>query len=152
LTPPRFEFRLEKLHSLREREEEHAREELASTLALQVRGEAMLRAAAETVRAARSAKLEATSTPHTGHDLRAMQAWLERTEQERRRAAIELARRENDIEERRAALVQAQQSRKVLDNLRARRLAEHGRLVARSETAQLDELGLAAHRRGGPAA
>ncbi len=51
-----FQFRLERVRALRERVEEQAREELASSLSVRMKGEAMLRAAADEVeRAARQA-------------------------------------------------------------------------------------------------
>src|SRR5690349_13610960 len=50
---PSFTFRLERVRDLRERAEEHAREELARELALRMRGEALLREASHAVDSAR---------------------------------------------------------------------------------------------------
>ena len=49
---PSFTFRLERVRSLRERAEEHARDDLARELQLRLRGEALLREATSAVFAA----------------------------------------------------------------------------------------------------
>ena len=77
---PSFTFRLERVRSLRERAEEHAREELARELQLRLRGEALLREATHAVSAARDTGRGAFGRfGASGADLLAAQAFMERT-------------------------------------------------------------------------
>src|SRR5215210_9155767 len=96
-----FQFRLERVRALREREEEQAREELAASLAVRLKGEAMLRAAAESVSDAHDARRRSSTTAISGAELRALQAYMERTERTRESAALELDRREAEVDARR---------------------------------------------------
>src|SRR4051812_7129387 len=133
-TPPRlasnravtrpFQFRLERVRELREHAEDQAREELASSLAIRMKGEAMLRAAADEMGAAQDARRSATANL-SGAELLALQAYLERTERRRESAALELDRREAEVDARRAALTVRSQERQVLERLKERRHADH---------------------------
>ena len=142
-----FQFRLERVRALRERAEDQAREELASSLAIRMRGEAMLRAAAETVEGARDARRQSSVEDLSGADLRAMNAYLERTQRERESAELELDRRAAEVDARRATLVARSQERQVLERLKERRQAEHQREADRVEGALLDEIAIVGHRR-----
>ena len=83
---PSFTFRLERVRSLRERAEDQAREELARELTHRVRGEALLREAADVVSAARDTGRDTVlRAGASGADLLAAQAWMERAERRRRR-------------------------------------------------------------------
>ena len=95
---PSFTFRLERVRSLRERAEEAAREELARELQLRIRGEAMLRAATDQVSTARDAGLGVMRSGASGADLIAVQAYMERTERDRREAALDLDRQDAEVE------------------------------------------------------
>jgi flagellar FliJ protein len=150
---PSFTFRLERVRSLRERAEEHAREELARELQLRLRGEALLHEATHAVSAARvtgRGAFERFGT--TGADLIAAQAFMERAERDRREAALDLDRQDAEVEARRRALTEAAREREAIDRLKQRRKAEHEREVARREQIALDEVALAVHRRGQVAA
>ncbi|MEA2450527.1 MAG: flagellar protein FliJ [Thermoleophilaceae bacterium] len=147
-----FQFRLERVRALRESAEEQAQEELANSLAIRLKGEAMLRAAAENVSGARDeARRRNSSTDLSGSDLIAVQAYMERAERARESAALELDRREAEVDARRAALTQRSQERQVLERLKERRAEDHRVETERREGAQLDEMALSMHRRAGAA-
>jgi flagellar FliJ protein len=149
---PSFRFGLERVKSLREQAEDSAREELARELALRVRGEALLRAAAETAAAARATSRGAVGRPASGADLLAAQQWIEVADRRRREAALDLHRQDAEVDARRAALVEASREREAISRLEARRRAEHEREVERLAQVELDEVALAVHRRGTVAA
>ena len=142
-----FQFRLERVRALRERVEEQARDELASSMAVRMKGEAMLRAAAEDVGVAHDARRRVSAADVSGAELRALQAYLERTERRRESAALELDRREAEVDARRQALAVRSQERQVLERLKDRRRQDHAREMDRREGALLDEMALTAHRR-----
>jgi len=150
---PSFTFRLERVRSLRERAEEHAREELARELQLRMRGEALLREATHTVSQARdTGRVAVERVGATGADLLAAQAFLERAERDRREAALDLDRQDAEVEARRRALTAAARERETIDRLKERRRAEHQREATRREQIALDEVALGMHRRGKVAA
>jgi flagellar FliJ protein len=142
-----FQFRLERVRALREREEEQAQEELANSLAIRLKGEAMLRAAAENVDDAREARRRSSSADLSGADLLALQAYMERTQLQQESAALELDRREAEVDARRAALQQRSQDRQVLERLKERRAEDHRVESERRESVVLDEMALNMHRR-----
>jgi flagellar protein FliJ len=151
---PSFKFRLERVRSLRERAEEAAREELARELNHRLRGEALLHEATLIAASARETSL-GTSTRQggaSGADLLAAQAWIERSERNRREAALELDRRDAEVSARRQSLANAARDREVIERLKRRRAADHQREVARLEQINLDEVALGVHRRGAAAA
>jgi len=143
-----FTFKLERVRALRERKEELAKEELAASLALRLRGEAMLRAAAENVEQARSLQRSVAGHAMTAAELQAAQAYLERTERERETASLDLDRRDAEVDARRMALQNAAREREVLERLKERRRDEHVREAGRREGAVLDEMAITMHRRG----
>ena len=147
-----FTFKLERVRALRERKEELAKEELAASLALRLRGEAMLKAAAENVEQARGLQRTATGAAMTAQELQAAQAYLERTERERESASLQLDRQDAEVEARRMALQSAAREREVLERLKERRRNEHIREADRREGAVLDEMAITMHRREGYAA
>jgi flagellar protein FliJ len=147
VSSPHFTFRLERVRALRERAEDLAKEEYASSLAHRLHGEAMLRAAAEHRDRARAEARPGEHAVVTGTDLLASHAWLERLERARQAAELELDRRDAEVDARRAALADAARERHALERLRERARADHAAEAARREGAELDELALAAHRR-----
>jgi len=149
---PSFTFRLERVRSLRERAEEQAREELAKGLSHRLRGEALLHDAVQTVGTAREASLGVARRGATAHDLIAAQAYVERTERDRQAAALDLDRRDAEVEARRTALAAAAQEREVLERLRRSAHEAHRAEQGRLEQSELDEIALAVHRRGQVAA
>jgi flagellar FliJ protein len=144
---PSFTFKLERVHALREQHEERAKEELAASLALRLKGEAMLTAASDNVDAARTNQRDTAAGPVSGQDLQAAQAYLERVEQERESAAIAMYRTDAEVEARRNLLQTAAREREVLERLKERKRAEHKREADRIEGAALDEMALGVHRR-----
>jgi flagellar FliJ protein len=143
-----FTFKLERVRALRERKEDLAKEELAASLALRLRGEAMLQAAVESVEQARGAQRAAAGAPMTAAELQAAQAYLERTEREREFASLNLDRQDAEVDMRRNALQSAARDREVLERLKERRRTEHRREADRREGALLDEMAITMHRRG----
>jgi flagellar FliJ protein len=144
---PHFTFRLERVRSLRERAEDHAKEQYAASLAHRMEGEAMLRAAAEHRDDARVAVRPAADAALSGMEFRASQAWLERLERARQAAELELDRRDAEVDARHVALVHAARERHALERLRDKRKAEHALEANRREGYELDELAAAGHRR-----
>jgi flagellar FliJ protein len=146
-----FQFRLERVRELRERAEDEAREELASSLAVRMKGEAILRAAADNVDGAQAARRQRSQADLSGAELLALQAYLERTERQQESAALELDRRDAEVDARRAALTTRSQERQVLERLKDRRRDDHKREMERRESVLLDEIAIVAHRRAGAA-
>jgi flagellar FliJ protein len=141
-----FQFRLERVRALRERAEQRASEELAASLAHHRRGEQELLAAAQRVADAREGRRATCNA--SGADLLAMQAYIERTQRAQYAAALDLGRREAEVDARRNALVHAAREHRALTRLEQRRRAEHTLQNARLEGAVMDELALSVHRRG----
>jgi flagellar FliJ protein len=142
-----FRFGLERVRELREHAEDRAREEFAASLSRRQRDAAALAAADELVRRARDNRRGGVAMPVSGQDLIAYQRWLERVENDRRRAELEVARRDAEIESRRQALGAAQQRREVIERLKERHRAEHQAADALRAAAALDEMALSIHRR-----
>lgn len=88
-----------------------------------------------------------SDVPLPGADLAATNAYLERLAGRRAVAVRDLNASRDEVGRRRRDLEAAARERQALDRLRDRRLAEHDREAARSESSQLDELALAGHRR-----
>jgi flagellar protein FliJ len=145
---PSFVFRLERVRSLRERAEERAAEDLAHELRLRLRGEAMLREAAEAASAATQTGRDAVMSRSSGRDLIAAQAYIERAERTKREAALDLDRQEAEVAARRDALQAAARDRQVMDKLKQRQRADHDATWARKAQGALDEVALSVHRRG----
>jgi flagellar FliJ protein len=143
---PSFNFRLERVRSLRERAEESAREELARELNHRVRGEALLREATQAVAAAHAAGRAAPTT--TARDLIAGQAWMERLERRRVDAVEELDRRDASVARSRAALAERAREREAIERIKRKRRADHDAEVLRQAQIALDEVALTVHRRG----
>lgn len=146
-TPP-FRFRLERVRELREHAEDRAREELASSLGAQLRGQAMLQAATDAVRGAHSATRDGA---HVGAmsavDLHAQQLYVERLERQRADAELALERASAEVDARRGALVEASRDREALERLKERKRKEHVAHVQRLEGAFLDEIALTSYVR-----
>ena len=140
-----FQFRLERVRVLRERAEQCASEQLAASLAHQRHGEEQLQAAAERVAQARHVRRGAAEA--SGAGLLSMQAYIERTQRAEQAAAVDLGRREADVDARRAALVHAAREHRALTRLEERRRQEHALEGARVEGAHMDEVALTVHRR-----
>jgi flagellar FliJ protein len=141
-------FRLERVRALRERAEERAREDLAASLALRLRGEAILAAAEERLHDAQHAqRAQAVGQALPASDLVAVQRWRERAELARRDAAAEMGRREQAVDDRRAALLDASRDREALERLKLRHQADQDLAARRAEGARLDEIALGVHRR-----
>jgi flagellar FliJ protein len=147
VSSPHFTFRLERVRALRERAEDHAKEEYASSLAHRLEGAAMLRSAAKHRDQARAAARPPAENALSGMDFLASQAWLDRLERARQAAELELDRRDAEVDARHTALLHAAREHHALERLHQRRRAEHALETSRREGAELDELALAAHRR-----
>jgi len=143
VTPP-FRFRLERVRELREHAEDRAREELAASLGAQLRGQAMLQAAAEEVGRAQRLALEGARSGLrvSAVDLQAHQLWMERLERQRADAELAVERANAEVEARRRRLIEASRAREALERLKERRRQEHRVRVERIEGAVLDEIAL----------
>ena len=148
MTGPSFTFRLERVRALREHAEDHAKEELASSLAMRVHGEGVLRAATEDLESARAQRRgSAAGVGASGGELVAAHAYLEKAARRREAAALDLDRRDAEVDARRTALETAARERQVLEKLKERRRSEHATQTARLERAAVDELAIGMHRR-----
>ena len=146
--PPPFRFRLERIRSVRERVEDQAREDLAASLAIRLKGEGMLRAAEADLEAAKASRLAAGSQQvASGTDLVAAQAYVEHAERRREARMLDLDRCDADVEVRRQALLQAARDRQALERLKERKRAEHDVEAQRVAGIALDEMSLNMHRR-----
>jgi flagellar FliJ protein len=143
---PSFAFSLERVREVRAHEEDIAREAFAASLSLRARGVALLADAQARAAAAREQEIT-ESAPRSGADLIASQAWLERVQRSQEQAALELDRREADLEAHRAALTSAGQRRQVLERLKERKREAHRLESARREANVLDEVALVGHVR-----
>jgi flagellar FliJ protein len=150
---PSFTFPLERVRSLRERAEERAREELSAELRTRDELAAALEAAEDAVVGARSASRDAVTAGRVSvAKLRHLQTFIERREQLRAEASLNLDRQEAEVAVSRERLAGATRDRQAIDKLRDRRKAEHEAEWALKIQNQLDELALAVHRRGGAVA
>ena len=152
-----FKFRLERVRWLRQQTEQRAQQELATSLGRRLDSElalgeidASIEGARESERAAAGATAEGRL--RGGEEMVAMELYLERLAGSRAAAARRLAERNGEVDDRRRGLLAAARERQALDRLRGRRLSEHRQEAARVEGAALDEMALAAHRRGRAAA
>jgi flagellar FliJ protein len=145
---PPFRFRLERVRELREHAEDRAREELASSLGAQLRGQAMLQAASDEVHGAHVASREGVQTgAMSAADLYAQQLYVERLERQRSDAELALERASAEVDARRGALVEASRKREALERLKERKRQEHVAHVQRLEGAFLDEIALTSYVR-----
>ena len=144
--PPQFRFRLERIRSVRERVEDQAREDLAASLAVRLKGEGMLRAAEAELRAAQENR-SATEQAATGIDLVSAQAYVEHAERRREARMLDLDRADAEVDARREALVQAAKDRQALERLKERKRQEHELESQRIAGIALDEMSLNMHRR-----
>jgi flagellar FliJ protein len=147
---PSFTFRLERVRTLRERAEEQAREALTQEIRHRDEGQSLLDDARANVRAAKAMNRDAMASGGmtSAVNLRAIQNYVERTEQLQSSAALELARREAEVAVKRGHLASAARDRQAIDKLKERQLADHTAEWARRSQNTLDELALAVHRRG----
>ena len=144
-TPP-FVFSLERVREVRAHEEDKAREAFAASLSLRARGVALLADAQARAAAAREQAIAKTA-PRSGATLLSEQAWLERVQRSQEQAALELERRNDELEQQRAALTAAGQRRQVLDRLKDRKRQDHAVEAARRDAVALDEVALNGHIR-----
>ncbi len=148
-----FNFRLERVRSVRERAEEQAQEDLAASLALRLRGEGMLKAAEAQLEAARETR-RSTGTHEvvSGIDLVAAQAYVEHAERRREARMLDLDRCDAEVETRREALIEAAREREALERLKEKHRQEHAAESQRVAGVALDEMALNTHRRRAEAA
>jgi flagellar export protein FliJ len=139
---PSFRFRLERVRAVRERKEKLAQRELADALTRRSSSVSELRSAEDRVEHARAEQRSVASQPSvlSGGDLLARQAFLERTEAQRRVRERELKQRELEVAARDAELATAATEHEMLNRLRERRRGEHDRAAARHELGVLDEI------------
>jgi flagellar FliJ protein len=150
---PSFTFPLERVRSLRERAEDRAREALSNELRARDERADALRVAEEAVDSARAASRDAVIGGRvTSADLRTLQTYMERREQLRAEASLDLDRQDAEVAARREVLAAAARDRQAIDRLKERRQAEHEAEWAVRIQNHVDELALAVHRRGRPVA
>jgi flagellar export protein FliJ len=140
---------LERVRAVRERKEKLAQRELADALSRRSSSVSELRSAEDRVEHAREEQRSVVGPAVlSGGDLLARQAFLERTEAQRRIRERELRQRELEVAARDAELATAATEHEMLNRLRERRRGEHEREVARHESGVLDEIAAASFSRG----
>jgi flagellar FliJ protein len=138
---------------VRESAEEQAREDLAASLALRLRGEGMLKAAEAELESARAARRSAgSSAAVSGLDLMTAQAYMEQAERRREARMLDLDRCDAEVETRRHALVEAARERQALERLKEKQRQDHLTESNRIAGIALDEMSLNMHRRRAEAA
>jgi flagellar FliJ protein len=142
-----FTFKLEPIRALREQAERQAQEALARELRRQRDRETELDAATRRVDDARGTGELRPGAEVSGHDLRAFQAYMERVEREQKAAAHGVAAQALEVDAGRSRLAHAAAEHEALVRLKARKRSQHDRAVARAQTAALDEVAIARHRR-----
>ncbi|HKZ15646.1 MAG TPA: flagellar export protein FliJ [Solirubrobacterales bacterium] len=150
MTERSFKFRLERVHDIRRQKERGAQEDLAAALGRQAGEEAALGQVDATIENARERFRGAAAGGgdlQSATELSASNAYLERLSGRRAVAVRDLNESRDEVGRRRRELEAAARERQALDRLRDRRRAEHDREIARGESAQLDELAIAGHRR-----
>jgi flagellar FliJ protein len=146
VTGPSFAFSLERVREVRAHQEDVAREAFAASLSVRARGVALLADAQQRAAAAREQAVAETS-PRSGVELIAAQAWLERVQRSEEQAALELDRSDAELEQRRGELTTAGQRRQALERLKARQREAHRVKANRREAGILDEIALNGHVR-----
>lgn len=145
---PSFQFRLERVRSLRERKRRLAERELAEALSSRTHSERQLDAAEASLRRAQSQQRElGHERALAGEQLIAAQAFLERLEAQRGERRRELELKSAEVHRRDALLTAAATEHKILDRLRERQRCAHAREAARREQGALDELAAVRFRR-----
>lgn len=145
---PSFQFRLERVRSLRERNRRLAEQELASAIGRRMRSQDELRSTeSHLLRAQSQQRSVARSRTLSAVELIAGQAYLERIEADRGQRTHELAQHEAEVARRDAQLATAASEHQVLNRLRERHRCEHDREQARREQGILDEIASVRFRR-----
>jgi flagellar FliJ protein len=147
VTSTRFQFSLERVRALRERDEDAAREALAGALAERLHHESLVLEATQTVEHARRLQLDTAAAPVGAEELMARQAFLERSERTHRATRERLGHSEQRERQRRETLAAAARDRQALERLKERRRDDHERELARRESLALDEIALGVFRR-----
>lgn len=138
---------------MRERKEKLAQRELANALSRHSSSVSELRSADDRVEHAREQQRSAAaqSAALTGGELLARQAFLERSEAQRRMRERDLKQREAEVSARDRELTSAASEHEMLKRLRERRRGEHDREAARQEMSTLDEIAVTRFVRGSQA-
>jgi flagellar FliJ protein len=142
-----FRFGLQRVREIRAHDEDQAKERFAASLNERVRGEAVLRAAEDRLRDARTGAVAPELRPLSGATLVSQQAWVERLENARQDAKLRMSSYEAELQRRRAELTDASRAREVLDKLETRQREQHRVATERVEMAELDEMALRVHAR-----
>jgi len=148
MPPATFRFRLERVRALHERNEQHARRELARAIGELSESEDALRETnSELARAQEVHRTAGAGGTLSGADMRASQAFLERIETKRAIGTQAVHRSAGEVADRGEDFSRAAQKHKMLERLKERRRGEHMREVARREGQMLDEIALDRFRR-----
>ena len=142
----RFRFTLESVRELREQRETSAKEALAREIALGLASEQQLADASRRLAEARSGSAPAGG-PLDVSKLKAAQAFVERRELEQVVAARNADQQADRVEHGRRHLAVVSSELEAVERLKERRAREHTQAAERAESRDLEELGLATHRR-----
>jgi flagellar export protein FliJ len=145
---PSFQFRLERVRSLRERKQQLAEQELGRALRGHALSEHELHLAEEHLL---RAQLEQRGLPagcsSGAGELLARQIFLERLESQQGQRARELELHSAEVTRRGAQLTVAASEHQMLKRLRERHRRAHEQEIARREQRAIDEIASVRHRR-----
>jgi flagellar protein FliJ len=144
-----FRFRLERVRALRERHEDIAKQALADAITQMSCSQDRLHTVEAHLEQARAEQRSSVrrSTPFSGAELQARQAFVERVEAQRREGAREVQRHEAHVADRDADLGRAAREREMLERLKERQSEEYRREAQRRESNALDEMAIERFRR-----
>jgi flagellar export protein FliJ len=142
-----FHFQLEAVRALREHAESASRVELAAELSTGLAREQELAEATDLLARARTSMPLVDGAIVNAWDILATDAYLQRRETARAKAAEAMQIQERRIEIHRNLLVEASRRRQALEKLKLRRKEAHRVEVERADLAQLNEIALLLHDR-----
>lgn len=142
-----FQFRLERVRAMRERAEDEAKEQLAQAMTEREKWASRMHEKSAAMATARQAAGASRAGSFSIGQLRAHEAFMDRTEREALAAELDLSRQDAEVGARRMALMDAARERQVLEKLREKEHKAFVREAERRESNHIDELALAMHRR-----
>jgi len=136
----RFRFTLQAVLTVRDRQEQAAREQYAQAVARQHDARDRLRVAEREVAAAADRQREQTQAGAVAAELRAAVAYVRAAEERRQQCAGELAAADQRVRRELEAWLAARQKREAVERLRQRQWQRYRGAVAAQEQKELDEL------------
>ena len=135
-----FRFTLQSILALRERAEQEAQQHCAAAQSAHDKALDMVRQAEGQLQSSWNLVNSTSMRGAPAAELLRLNAWSAAAQQELRRTEAQAESTGASLEKSRSQLKQAIQKRQVLDNLKAKRRADHQQEFLRAEQKQLDEV------------